>query len=75
MAGTVTAQERKQHRAVVGCLAVVLRQRQGEPPTAAALQAIAADLVGDKTDLLLPLKDLASTSALLCDSCPFPAVL
>jgi len=56
----VTPQERKEYRAIGGRLAVVLRQRQGEPPSAAALQAIAADLVGDKTELLLPLKDLVS---------------
>jgi len=56
----VTPQERKQYRAIGGRLAVVLRQRQGEPPSSAALQAIAADLVGNKTELLLPLKDLVS---------------
>lgn len=57
----MTPQERKEYRAIGGRLAVVLRQRQkGEPRSVAALQAIAADLVGDKTELLLPLKDLVS---------------
>jgi hypothetical protein len=56
----VTPQERKQYRAIGGRLAVVLRQRQGQRSSAAALQAIAADLVGERTELLLPLKDLVS---------------
>ena len=56
----MTSQERKQHRAIGGRLAVVLRQRQGKLPSPAAMQGIAADLVGDKTELLLPLKDLLS---------------
>jgi hypothetical protein len=56
----VTPQERKQYRAIGGRLAVVLRQRQGQRSSGAALQAIAADLVGERTELLLPLKDLVS---------------
>lgn len=56
----MTPQERNEYRAIGGRLAVVLRQRQGERPSSAALQAIAADLVGDKMELLLPLKDLVS---------------
>lgn len=56
----MTPEERKQYRAIGGRLAVVLRQRQGQLPSPAAMQGIAADLVGDKTELLLPLKDLVS---------------
>ncbi len=56
----MTAKERTQYRAIGGRLAVVLRQRQGQRLSAAALQAIAADLVGERTELLLPLKDLVS---------------
>lgn len=56
----MTPQERKQYRAIGGRLAVVLRQRQGQRSSGAALQAIAADLVGERTELLLPLKDLVS---------------
>ena len=56
----MTPQERKQYRAIGGRLAVVLRQRHGQLPSPAAMQGIAADLVGDKTELLLPMKDLLS---------------
>ena len=56
----MTPQERKQCRAIGGRLAVLLRQRQGQLPSPAAMQGIAADLVADKTELLLPLKDLVS---------------
>ena len=56
----MTPQEQKQYRAIGGRLAVVLRQRHGQLPAPAALQAIAADLVGARTELLLPLKDLVS---------------
>ena len=56
----MTPEERTQYRAIGGRLAVVLRQRQGQLPSPAAMQGIAADLVGDKTELLLPLKDLVS---------------
>ena len=56
----MTPQQRKEYRAIGGRLAVVLRQPQGALPSAAILQAIAADLVGKRTDLLLPLKELVS---------------
>ena len=56
----MTPQERKQYRAIGGRLAVVLRQRKEQLPSPAAMQGIAADLVGDKTEILLPLKDLLS---------------
>ena len=38
----------------------MLREHHGQPFTTATLQAIAADLVGARTELLLPLKDLVS---------------
>lgn len=53
-------QEQNQYRAIGGRLAVVLRQRQDQRSSAARLQAIAADLLGDRTELLTPLKDLVS---------------
>ncbi|AKN60958.1 hypothetical protein WB44_07415 [Synechococcus sp. WH 8020] len=56
----MTPQEQNQYRAIGGRLAVVLRQRKGQVSSAARLQAIAADLLGDRTELLVPLKDLVS---------------
>jgi len=56
----MTPKEKRLYRAIGGRLAVVLRQRHGETSSTASLQAIAADLVEDQTDLLLPLKDLVS---------------
>lgn len=56
----MTPQERKLYRAIGGRLAVLLRERRGEQVRPAALQAIAADLLGNKTELLLPLKELVS---------------
>lgn len=56
----MTPEEQKQHRAIGGRLAVVLRQSQGQQKTPAALQAIAADLLGERTELLVPLKELVS---------------
>lgn len=54
----VTPQDQKQYRSLGGQLATVLRQREGQQLSASTLQAIAADLVGDRTELLLPLKEL-----------------
>jgi len=56
----VTPQECKQYRAIGRRLADVLRQRQGQIPSPAAMRGIAADLVGEKAELLLPLKDLVN---------------
>ena len=56
----MTPQQQKQYKAIGGRLAVVLREHHGQPFTTATLQAIAADLVGARTELLLPLKDLVS---------------
>ena len=56
----MTPQEQNQYRAIGGRLAVVLRQRKDQRSSASILQAIAADLLGDKAELLTPLKDLVS---------------
>ncbi|MDA7435791.1 hypothetical protein N8630_02005 [Synechococcus sp. AH-601-C19] len=56
----MTPQEQNQYRSIGARLAVVLRQGKGESSSAPRLQAIAADLLGDRAELLTPLKDLVS---------------
>ena len=53
----------RQHRDIGTRLAHHLRQRQGDWPTTALLQAIVADLVASRIDLALPLNDLVSRPA------------
>ena len=54
----MTPEQRAQYRAIGGRLALYLSQQQGGLPTAATLQAVAADLAADQAALVLPLRDL-----------------
>jgi hypothetical protein len=56
----LSSRQCRDYRAIGKNLSFVLRQRQGQLLSTASLQAIAADLVGENTDLLPPLKDLVS---------------
>ena len=60
MSKSLTPQGQNPYRAIGARLAVVLRQGKGQGSSAARLQAIAADLLGDRAELLTPLKDLVS---------------
>ena len=61
----VNQDERELYRSFGSRLADVLRQSQGPLPAAPVLQAIAADVLGDRTDLLLPLKYLVACPGFL----------
>lgn len=54
----MSARHRQQYRAIGGQLAVYLRQRGHELPSAQTLQALASDFAAGHDDLVLPLKDL-----------------
>jgi len=54
----LTARHRQQYRAIGGQLAVYLRQRGHDLPSAQTLQALASDFAAEHDDLVLPLKDL-----------------
>ena len=56
----VNQDERELYRSFGSRLADVLRQSQGPLPAGPVLQAIAADVLGDRTDLLIPLKYLVA---------------
>ena len=59
----VTPEERKKYRAIGSQLAVVIRNGAARPTSTTALQAVVADLVGNETELLLPLKELVGRPA------------
>jgi len=54
----LTARHRQYYRAIGGQLAVYLRQRGHDLPSAQTLQALASDFAAGHDDLVLPLKDL-----------------
>ncbi len=55
----VTQETRKQYRAIGASLAIFVREH-GNNCDSSVLTGVVADLVGDQTELLLPLKDLVS---------------
>lgn len=56
----MTPAQRSQYRAIGGRLALYVRQQPGGLPSVATLQAVAADLAADQTQLVLPLRELVT---------------
>ena len=56
----VTPEQRRQYRAIGGRLALYVRQQQGGLPPVSTLLAVAADLAGEQSQLVLPLRELVS---------------
>lgn len=56
----MTPEQRRLYRAIGGRLALFVRQQQAAFPSVSALQAVAADLAADQSQMVLPLRELVS---------------